>query len=80
MAEARGITVAEIANKIINAIADYNSKLSTLLAKKQLVEKEIKACQSIEDCKRLLHNRFEISMPVPQIDEEGITTPSKFDL
>lgn len=80
LAQARDITVAEMANKIINAIADYNSKLSTLLAKKQLVEKEIKSCQSIEDCKRLMHSRFDISMPVSQMTEEGVTTSSKFDL
>jgi hypothetical protein len=80
LATARGISVTDMVTKITTAVANHHEKIGNLLAKKQNIEAEIKACESIEDCKRLMHNRFEISMPVPQMKDEGITSSSKFDL
>jgi hypothetical protein len=80
LAASRGISVAEMASKVQTAVTNYNANIQTLLAKKQLIEAEIKACDSIAACNRVLHNRFELSMPIAQIQEEGITYSSKFDL
>jgi len=80
LASARGITVDEMVSKVISAIDAYTGSLSTLLAAKQLLEAEIKACQNIADCHRLMHNKFEISMSAAQMAEEGIDYGAKFDI
>jgi hypothetical protein len=80
LAASRGITVSEMVVKVNSALAAYNDKIAELLANKQAREQEIKACQSIADCNRLLHNRFDMTMPGGQQQAEGITTGSKFDL
>jgi hypothetical protein len=80
LATARGITVAEMAQKVVDAIAAYNVKIEELLSKKQAIETEIKACVSIADCARLLHHRFHVQMSKSQMDDEGITTQSTFDI
>lgn len=80
LAENRGITVAEMANKVIAAVNAYNAKIATMLGKKQKVENEIKACVTIADCNRLTHLRFDVAMPYTQKEEEGITEGSKLDL
>ena len=80
LATARGITVQAMAEKVILAVNKYNQDVSTLLASKQSVEQEIKQCVSIYDCNRLMHNRFDCTMPLLQAQAEGVTTGSKFDL
>lgn len=80
LAAARGITVEEMAAKVKTAVAAFTQRIADLLAKKQVVEQEIKACASIADCNRLLHNRFDISVTNDQREDEGITTSSKLDL
>jgi hypothetical protein len=80
LADNRSITVAEIANKVVNAVNAYNTKITIMLGKKQKVETEIKACQSNADCNRLMHMRFDVTMPYTQKEEEGITEGSKLDL
>jgi len=80
LADKRGITVAEMADKVMTAVTAYNTKIATMLGNKQLVEKEIKDCVSIADCNRLMHMRFDISMPYTQKEEEGITVDSKLDV
>lgn len=80
LAASRNITVAEMADKVIQAVNKYNQDVATLLANKQAVEKEIKECVTIKDCNRLMHNRFDCSMPLTQAQEEGVTTSSQFDL
>lgn len=80
LATARGITVAEMAQKVVDAIAAYNLKIEELLAKKQAIETEIKSCTTIADCSRLFHNRFHVQMSKSQMDDEGITSQSKFDI
>lgn len=80
LATARGITLAEMVSKVLAAIDAYNLEIANLLAAKQAIEQEIKACTTIASCNRLLHNRFEISMPVKQSVDEGISTSCRFDL
>ncbi len=80
LADARGISLQEMAHKVIVAIDGYNAKVAELLAKKQLIEQEIKACSTIGECNRLMHNRFEMEMPVVQKQEEGIDYNAKFDI
>lgn len=80
LATARGITLPEMVTKVVQAVNKYNTDVATLLASKQAVEKEIKECVTIKDCNRLMHNRFDCSMPSSQAQEEGVTTSSKFDL
>ena len=80
LATARGITLPEMVAKVVQAVNKYNTDVATLLANKQAVEKEIKECVTIKDCNRLMHNRFDCSMPLSQAQEEGVTISSKFDL
>ncbi len=80
LASARGITLDEMVAKVNSAVSAYNNSVATLLASKQLVETEIKACASIADCCRLLHNRFEVQMSIHQMEAEGITYSSRFDV
>ena len=80
LAAARGIPVSEMVTKVLSAIDAYNQEVAALLAGKQLVEQEIKLCSTIAECNRLLHNRFEVSMPVKQSQDENVTTSCKFDL
>lgn len=80
LAEARDITVEEMANLIISAVNSYNTKMANLLADKQTVEGEIKACSTIADCNRLMHYRYDIHMPIYQMQEEGIEDPTALDL
>lgn len=80
LADARGITLEEMVAKVNAAVESYNVKVAELLARKQLIEQEVKACQSIGDCNRLMHNRFELEMPVAQRSEEAIEYSAKFDI
>lgn len=80
LATARGITEAEMVQKVNDAVTAYNAKVAELLAAKQAVETEIKNCADIADCHRLLHNRFEISMSAAQMADEGITSSATFNL
>jgi hypothetical protein len=70
LATARGITLADMVQKVLDAISSYNAQVAALLAAKQVVETEIKSCNSIADCNRLLHNRYDLSMPIQQQEDE----------
>jgi len=80
LASARGISLEDMVNKVKTAVTDYNVKVTNLLAAKQTIESEIKSCVNIADCCRLLHNRFEVQMSSAQMELEGITYSSRFDL
>lgn len=81
LAEARGITVDAMATKVNNALANFNTTIALLLATKQARQQEIKACESIADCNRVLHRRFDIHMPIAQMQDEGIADePTALDL
>lgn len=80
LAQSRGITTQEMVTKVLNAITAYNQQIATLLAKKQLVESEIKTCTNIAELNILIHNRFGYNMPAKQQQDLGITTSSTYDL
>ena len=80
LAEHRGISIQEMAQKVIDAKKRFDEQVSTLLAKKQLIEKEIKECADIKDLNLLIHRRFEYNMPAKQQQEMGIEESSKYDL
>lgn len=70
LATARGITLTEMVVKVLNAIQSHNQQIATLLASKQTVEAEIKACMDVPACNRLLHNRYDLQMPLQQMEDE----------
>lgn len=80
LAQARGITLGEMVDKVNTAVANFNSMVSELLANKQAIETEVKACQSIQDCNRLMHMRFGIEMPVKQKDAEGVAHSALYNI
>jgi len=80
LAQSRNITLTEMVTKVITAINVYNQEVATLLARKQMVETEIKSCAGIEDLNILIHNRFGYNMPAKQQQDLGITTSSTYDL
>ncbi len=80
LANARGITLSEMVDKVNNAVAVYNANIAAMLATKQQIETQIRECASIYDCNRLLHNRFGIEMPVKQRTAEGIEYSAIFDI
>lgn len=80
LAQSRGITISEMVSRVNTAIAAYNQEVANLLARKQMIETEIKSCVGIEDLNILIHNRFGYNMPAKQQQDLGITTSSTYDL
>lgn len=80
LADARGITVGEMATKVNDAVLTYNMNIASMLASKQQIETLIKACVTIHDCNRLLHNKFGIEMPVKQRIAEEIDYSARFEI
>lgn len=80
LADARGITLDKMVAKVNAATDNHNAQITTMLAAKQQIEKQIKECASIYDCNRLLHNRFGVEMPVKQKELEKIDHCAKFDI
>lgn len=80
LADARGITLAEMITKVIDANNAYNTKVQSLLTAKQTVETEIKACTTISACCLLMHRRFNVQMSLAQAEAEGITEDPQFNI
>ena len=80
LAAARKITVYDMAELVYNASTAYDQEVADMLAKKQLIEGEIKSCQSINDCWVIMHNRFQTSMPFPLQQQLNITGSPRFDI
>ena len=80
LAEQRNISITEMASKVIDAKIKFDDKISELLSKKQLIEKEIKECKDMKELNVLIHKRFGYNMPVKQQQEMGIEESSKYDL
>ena len=80
LADARGITLEEMVNKVTTATSNYSDTIADLLARKQEVETDIKACQSIADVTRLMHHRFELDMSQKQRDDEKVDYSSTFNV
>lgn len=80
LAQARNITVEAMSQLVLAANAQYNQNVADLLAKKQMIEKEIKSCQAITELNVVIHNRFGYNMPTNQQVDMGIEYSSKYDL
>ena len=80
LAAARGITTPEMAAKVITASNNYNAQVASMLASKQTVETEIKACQNINDLNVLIHQRFGYNMPTKQQEDLGYQGSSVYNL
>lgn len=76
LAEGKGITRDELANKIITNVNSYNNTLANLLVEQQQLEQRVKECVTIADCHRLRHEKFGFSVShQQQLDENIPTTP-----
>lgn len=80
LANARGISLEEMVNKVTASVTDYNSKVTDLLARKHTIEAELKTCTTIADCNRFMHNRFELEMSGQQREDEGIDYSAVFNV
>ena len=69
LAEARDITIAQMVSKVDTAIENYYEKLSVLLAKKQKIEAELRACSTLLELHVVNAHRFGFYM-----NEDRITT------
>jgi len=69
LAEARDITIAQMVSKVGTAIENYYEKLSVLLAKKQKIEAELRACITLLELHVVNAHRFGFYM-----NEDRITT------
>lgn len=80
LATARGITLSAMVDKVNAAVASYNTTITALLANKQAIETDIKACQNIQDCNRLMHMKFGVEMPVLQKTAESIPHSAQYTI
>ena len=80
LATERGISVSELASKVVEKVNDYNQKVATLLSKQQIIDQLIKNANTIKELNVVMHTRFGISMPYSQQEEEGIETEPEFNL
>ena len=80
LATARGITTAAMVTLVNNAVSSYNTSMTTLLANKQAIEKEIKEINTIGGFNRMLHVRFGTSMSEAQMLVEEITESATINL
>jgi len=80
LATARGITTAEMVALVNSAVSSYNTAITTLLAGRQAIEKEIKALATIASINKILHTRFGTSMSEAQKTVEGISDPATINL
>ena len=80
LANARGITIPEMAAKVITASNNYNAQVASMLASKQTVESEIKACQTVNDINVLIHQRFGYNMPAKQQEDLDYQGSSVYNL
>jgi len=69
LAETRGITVSELADKIIIKETEYNIAVAELLGQQQKLIDEIKACTQIYELLKWNEDNFGIQAPVQSIME-----------
>lgn len=79
LASERGISVEELATKVVEKVTAYNTAVATLLSKQQIIDQLVKNASTIKDLNVILHTRFGIAMPYSQRDE-GIPEEPVFNL
>jgi len=72
LAKARGVSVDDMAEKILSHVESYNIKVATLLAEEQKLKEEIKKCQTLADYHWLRHLKFGVSLTGAQAKDRGI--------
>lgn len=73
LAESRGISVEDLANKVIAKSTAYRNEISNLLVIQQTITKKIEQCSTIRDLNKFYEEYFGIEMPRQQASEEGLT-------
>ena len=71
LANAREISVQEMAHKIINGRKAFKQSITDLLAKMTWLKGQFKNASSIRDLNRLYEDYFSVAMPETQAQEEG---------
>lgn len=61
LAEARGITLAQMVTKVLTKISDYETELAALVARQKTVEAEIKQCVTLKELHYTAARRLGIS-------------------
>ena len=69
-----------MSDKVLDAIDAHNTKVAELLAKKQIVEKEIKESNTIQKCYLVYHKRYGINAPFPMLEELGESPDPTYNL
>jgi len=72
LADVRGISVSDMAEKVLSNVESHNIKVATLLAEEQKLKEEIKKCQTLEDYHWLRHLKFGVSLTGEQAKDKGI--------
>jgi hypothetical protein len=71
LAEARDITIAQMVSKVGTAIENYYEKLAVLLAKKQKIEAELRACATLLELHVVNAHHFGFYLSEDRIIEAG---------
>ena len=72
LADVRGISVGDMAEKVLSNVESRNIKVATLLAEEQKLKEEIKKCQTLADYHWLRHLKFGVSLSAAQAKDRGI--------
>ena len=72
LADARGISVGDMAEKVLSKVESRNIKVATLLAEEQKLKEEIKKCKTLADYHWLRHLKFGVSLSGAQAKDRGI--------
>jgi hypothetical protein len=71
LAEAREITLEEMAEKVISGRNSFKEKITSLLKRMTEIKAKFKNANSIRDLNRLYEDCFNVAMPESQAIEEG---------
>lgn len=72
LAKVRGISVADMAEKVLSNVESRNVKVATMLAEEQKLKEEIKKCQTLADYHWLRHLKFGVSLSGAQAKDRGV--------
>lgn len=78
LAAARGLPVSELAVKVLEKSAAFETGHIALLSKLAAVNQSIKACATVRDCNRVYETLFGYQMPKQQAIEDGLADANGF--
>jgi hypothetical protein len=70
LATARGISVAQLVEKINSKVASFNSSIATLLGQQKALEDEVDALTDMASCHRWRHTKLGIGASAQQMADE----------